>query len=141
MKELEGLYRKYDHFFITFRNPHTTNLKKTEKVYFVTNPQRLQALYNPFRFIISIVQSFIILLKEKPDFIVSTGAGVAVPVCYAAKILRKKIVFIELTSSVTKLGWSGRMIYPIADLFFVQYKKLAENYKKAIYVGNLHDFC
>ena len=141
MKYLEPTYKNYNPFFILYKNVHTLTFTKTEKVYFIKNPARTLKLYNPFKFIKSFFQAYKILQKEKPKFIISTGAGIAVPVCYAGKLLRIKIIFVVTSSSIYKLNLSARLIYPISNLFIVQYKNFLKKYKKAIFRGNLYDFC
>ncbi len=84
-----------------------------------------------------IIQSIWILIKTKPDAIISCGTSSAVPISYIGKILGKKIIFIESMSRIYHHSLSGRLIYPIADLFFVQWKTMKKVYPKAIYAGRL----
>lgn len=42
-----------------------------------------------FKLIILFVQTLIILVKEKPDVVISTGALATVPMCLLAKLFRK----------------------------------------------------
>ena len=54
---------------------------------------------------------------------------------YIAKIFRSKIVYIEtLANSKTKTA-TGRLIYPIADLFIVQWEEMLKLYPKAKFGG------
>jgi len=76
-------------------------------------------------------------LKEKPDLIISTGAGVAIPTCFLGWLFRKRVIFIEDWCRINKPSFSGRMIYPLANLFFVQWEQLLRYYPKAIYKGPL----
>jgi UDP-N-acetylglucosamine:LPS N-acetylglucosamine transferase len=130
--QIKESYENYDHFYITFKRENSIELAKKEKVYFVTDPGR--SIKNLFK---CIFQTFKILLKEKPNVIISTGAGVAVPACFIGKFLfRSKIIFIESFCRIKEPSWSGRLVYNIADLFFVQWKQLLRNYgEKAIYKG------
>jgi UDP-N-acetylglucosamine:LPS N-acetylglucosamine transferase len=48
------------------------------------------------------------------------------------------LVFIETNSRIVKPSLTGRILYPFADLFFVQWKPLLKKYgKKAKYGGLL----
>lgn len=129
---LEKCYSKYPHFFITFKRIDTIELSRHERVYFVDDTER-----NPKRFINCLIQSLRILIKERPDVVISTGAGVAIPACYLAKILLKsKIIFIESFCRIEEPSLSGRIMYPVADMFLVQWKSILKKYgKKAIYRG------
>lgn len=132
ISHLKNSYSKYPHFFITFKRQDTTELKKNNKVYFVKDPSR-----NIIKFLMSIFQNFLILLKEKPRAIISTGAGVAVPTCYLGKfLLKSKIIFVESFCRIKKPSLSGKIVFPIADLFFVQWEELLKKYgNKVIYRG------
>jgi len=130
--QIRDAYEKYNRFYITFERENSKELAEREKVYFVEDPER--SIKNLIK---CIFQSFKILLKEKPKVILSTGAGVAVPTCFISKIFFKtKIIFIESFCRIDKPSLTGKLIYPIADLFFVQWKKLLKKYgDKAIYKG------
>lgn len=132
MMHLSRCYSKYVHFFLTFRRHDTSELRKAEKVYFVDDPGR-----NPVRLLKCVFQSMSVLAKEKPDVVISTGAGVAIPACYMAKFFfGSKVVFLESFCRVEEPSFAGRLAYPIADLFLVQWPKLAKKYgRKAEYRG------
>jgi len=108
------------------------SLAKKEKVFFVKDPGK-----NPLNFLINAFQSLLIFLKEKPDVVISSGAGVAVPICYFAKIFGKKVIFIESFSRVDNPSLSGAFIHPIADLFIVQWRSLLKHYKNSVYGGSI----
>lgn len=107
-------------------------MAKKEKVFFVRDPGK-----NPLNLLINIFQSLLIFIKQMPDVVLSTGAGVAVPICYIAKLFGKKVIFIESFSRVNKPSLSGILVHPIADLFIVQWKSLIKFYKKAVYGGSI----
>jgi len=70
-----------------------------------------------------------------PDIIMTTGASVALPMCYIAKLFRKRIIFIESFCRVKKPSLFGRLIYHIANLTIVQWEPLLKYYKRAEYGG------
>lgn len=128
--QLEGFYKNKKHFFLTFKRPNSVSLASTENVRFVTDPKR-----NPLRLIATFAQSALVFLQEFPDAIITTGAGVALPICIIAKIFGKKVVYIESFCRIDKPSWSGRLFHPIADLFLVQWPKQKKFFKKAQYFG------
>ncbi len=132
MLQLEGMYKNYDRFYLTFEREMSTELSKRERVIFITDSRR-----SPLRLIKNILQSFFIFLKKRPDIVIANGGGFVVPFCYIAKIFRKKIIFMESFSRVESASWSGRLIHPFADLFIVQWKPILRYYKKAIYGGSI----
>ncbi len=83
------------------------------------------------------IQEFKALLKARPKVIITAGAGIAVPISIFGRLLGVKIIFIESVSRVRALSTTGKIMYHIANLFFVQWEPLKEKYSKAIYAGRL----
>ena len=92
-------------------------------------------------FIINFIKLFAkaskILRKEKPDVVITTGALVAFPFCLLAKLARKKVVYIESFARVNEKSLTGKLVYPFADLFIVQWETMLKCYPKAIYTGGI----
>jgi beta-1,4-N-acetylglucosaminyltransferase len=82
-------------------------------------------------------QALAILLRSRPQAILTTGPSVAVPVCAVGKLLRCKIIFVETGSRIHALSTTGRIVYRFADLFLVQWEELLATCPKAIYAGRL----
>ena len=55
--------------------------------------------------------------------------------CYIAHFLKKKVVFIETFANSKTPTQAGRLVYPIADLFVVQWESMLEHYPNAVYGG------
>lgn len=83
------------------------------------------------------VRAFQILNMEKPDCVITTGALIAFPFCVFAKLSCKKVVYIESFARVNSRSLTGRLVYPIADLFLVQWESMLALYPKAKYVGGI----
>ena len=124
-KGLEG-----EKFFVTFDSPNLRGRK--EKIVKVPDTRR-----NPVRFLSSFFRQLSVFLEERPDVIISTGAGIAVPMCIFAKLAGKKIIHLEIGCNVTKPSLAGRLIYPMADLLIVEWENLLDFYPKAKYGGLL----
>lgn len=78
-----------------------------------------------------------ITFKEKPKFVISTGALIAFPFCFCAKLIGAKVVYVESFARVYSKSLTGRLIYPLADLFLVQWEPMLKLYPKAKYVGGI----
>lgn len=137
IQQLEKLYKEYEYFFITEKTEITKKLSNKEKVFFLRINERTNPLFI-FTLFLNIIESFKIFIKEKPDIIISTGANSAVPMCYIAKIFRKKVIFIESFAKVSTPTISGRLVYPIADLFIVQWESLLKFYPNGVYGGAIY---
>ena len=79
---------------------------KREKVYIISSPER-----NPALFILNIFQSLSLFIRTKPDVIISTGAGVAIAMCYIAKFFGRKIVFYPKPALSECLGMTVNPLY------------------------------
>ncbi|ODG93165.1 polysaccharide biosynthesis protein [Gottfriedia luciferensis] len=90
------------------------------------------------KLIMLIFITFFVLIKRKPDVIISTGALVTLPLCLVGKIFGKKIVFIESFSKVNSPTLTGRIVYKFADLFIVQWEDMKKVYPKAKYGGGIY---
>lgn len=82
-------------------------------------------------------RAFKILFLEKPDVIISTGALLAFPFCFIGKMMRKKVIYIESFARVYDGSLTGKMVYPFADLFLVQWETLKKVYPTAVYAGGI----
>ena len=78
-----------------------------------------------------------VLRKEKPDLLISSGAAVAVPFFYLAKLMGKKLIYVEVYDRIDKPTLTGRLVYPIVDCFIVQWEEQKQVYKKAVNLGSI----
>lgn len=128
--QLMDAFEDNEVFFITYEGARTSELAKK---YTMKNLGM-----NPFRFLLSVPKVFGILMREKPDIVISTGSEIAIPVFYTAKLLRIKTMFIESLCRVEEPSLSGKIVYPVSDVFLVQWKQLLSKFgKKAQYWGNV----
>ena len=130
--QLESVFDKREHFFVTFNRRDAIDALKGKKTYFINDPKR-----NPLKAAVNFFKALSIYLKERPRVIISTGAGMAIPFCYIGKALGSKIVYIESMAAVVRPSLTGKTIYPIADMFIVQWAALKRFYPKAAYGGTI----
>jgi len=131
LTQLEDAYEGYDSFVVTFRREDTESL--AGRVYYLMDPKR-----NPFKVILNFFQALRVVLKERPNVVITTGAGVVVPLCVIAKILGSRIIYIESFARIDSKSLTGVFLYPFADLFFIQWEELSDKYgSKARYGGKV----
>ena len=82
--------------------------------------------------------SFKILLKQKPDIIISTGALAMIPLCILGKLMGKRLIFMESFAKVQTKTMTGSVLYRFADYFFVQWQEMLKIYPKGIYKGGIY---
>lgn len=119
-------------FYITYDEPHVRSRLAGEEVYYIVDPHTSLFLY-----LRNAWQSLRVFLRKRPKVVISTGAGIALATCFLAKLTGSTLIFIESGARVTTPSRTGRLIYPIADLFIVQWKPMLKYYPKAVYGGPL----
>lgn len=78
-----------------------------------------------------------IVINEKPDVVITTGALLAFPFCFLVKLMGGKVVYIESFARVHNASMTGKLVYRFADLFIVQWESMIDVYPKAKYVGGI----
>jgi len=130
MSQLMDAFEGHEKFFITYNVLGGRDLGRAYQLKILKK--------NPLRYLSAIPTLVKILRKEKPDLIVSNGAEIAIPTLYIAKLFGIKIIFIESWCRINKPSTTGKLIYPIADMFLVQWRQLLKKYgKKARYEGGV----
>ncbi len=133
---LGPLMNKYDSFIITEKTKYNIP-GNNQKMYYLFQVNRKE-ISSIWKMVVNIVKSFWILLKENPDVIISTGVLATIPICLFAKVMGKKIIYIESFAKVTSGTKTGKLMYKFADQFYVQWKSMREVYPNAIYKGRIY---
>ena len=134
MQRLMPAFEGRDYFFVTFKSDYSRHL---ERAYLIE--YKLGYIRERLTWLKTVFIALRILLKERPQVVISTGGGeIAIPFCYIGKLLGAKVIFIETLARVTTRSAAGKLIYPLADLFLVQWETLLKKYgKKAQYWGSV----
>ena len=130
---LKPVWENKDRFWVTFNKEDAKRILKDEKAYFCHYPTNR----NIKNLIKNTVVALKILRKERPDLIISSGAAVAVPFFYIGKIYGSKLIYIEVFDRINKPTITGKMVYPVADKFIVQWEEQRKVYKKSINLGSI----
>jgi UDP-N-acetylglucosamine:LPS N-acetylglucosamine transferase len=108
-------------FFATYYSAREEDLRKLGPLYLTNNIGT-----NGIRMLQACLWSLKILMVERPGAIVSTGAEIAIPFFYWSKVFGIRTIYIESYCRVDNLSITGRLTYPIADQFWVQWPQLLE---------------
>jgi UDP-N-acetylglucosamine:LPS N-acetylglucosamine transferase len=130
---LKDFWDRYDRFWVTFKKPDAVSLLKDERIhwaYFPTNRNIFNLLRNTF-------VALKVLIKEKPDIIISSGAGPAIPFFYLGKLMGKKLVFIEAYERIDNPSLTGRLVYPLTDVFILHWEEQKKNFPRGVILGEL----
>lgn len=91
----------------------------------------------PFFLLFSIFITFKILLTSNTKVIISTGPGIVFIPSLIFRLLGKKIIFLETWSRFNTASTTGKIMYRISHIYYVQNKELLKIYPDAIYSGRL----
>jgi UDP-N-acetylglucosamine:LPS N-acetylglucosamine transferase len=121
----------YDLFYIVTSELVHEELRKHGRVYTVRQCNR----QNPLQLIKVLMKCITIVLHERPQVVISTGAAAGCIECFLGKLIGAKVIWVDSITNVEKLSLSGRMVRHIADMFFVQWPELTRRYTKVQFAG------
>lgn len=130
---LKNFWKDKEHFWVTFDKEDARSLLEGEKMY----PCYYPTNRNIKNLIKNTIIAWKVLRKEKPDLIISCGAAVAVPFFYLGKLFGAKTIYIEVFDRIDASTVTGKMVYPIADKFIVEWEEMLNVYPKAINLGSI----
>ncbi|MBE6367378.1 MAG: hypothetical protein E7052_05645 [Lentisphaerae bacterium] len=125
------------------------DIEGMEKIFFTEFSPRLSSMpYRTYSYnrpksqiltmILATLKSLYIILKERPDWIITTGAECGTAMIIAGKILFRKTIFIETASRYRTKTMSAKICYHLVDKFYVQHTESLQIYgKKAEYIGGV----
>ena len=128
---LKEWWIKYERFWVTFQKEDAVSLLEGERMYWAHFPTN-RNIPNLLR---NFVLAWKILLKERPDIIISTGAGVAIPFFWLGRLFGSELIYLEVFDRIDSPTITGRVVYPIAHKFLVQWEEQKRFYPAAEYWG------
>ncbi len=141
-KGMQGLSKYWQSIsqrtWITFKTGTTQAELSNEKAVWAYSPTNR----NIPNFIRNFYLAIAVLRKEKPQLVISTGAGVAAPFLLAAKYLGKsKVVFVESKTRIRDLSLSAKLLrsFKALDLLIVRSEDIAKLYPEAVYIPTNHE--
>jgi beta-1,4-N-acetylglucosaminyltransferase len=131
---------RYSYVLVSGDQVTQAKLSASGPVYRVLRPGTIKSnrLVRLLLLPISAIQSAVAVARVRPDAVLSTGPGVAVPVCAAAKLVGARIIFVEDFCRVRRLSLTGRLMRWLADLYFVQWEDLRPAVPQAVYAGRVY---
>lgn len=130
---LKPYWQDKERIWVSFDKEDANSMLEGEQLYycyFPTNRSIKNLLHN-------LRVAWNVIRKERPDLIVSSGAAIAVPFFYIGKLFGCKTIYIEIYDRIDKPTVTGRLVYPVADRFIVQWEEQKKVYKKAINLGSI----
>lgn len=129
---LDAWWQKHDRFWVTFDKADAVSVLKGERVYWGYHPTN-RNLRNLVR---NTVMAAKVLAKERPDLIVSNGAGIAVPYFWIGKLVFGcKTVYVEVYDRIDSPTVTAQLVRPVLDRMVVQWEDQKAFYPEGILLG------
>lgn len=75
--------------------------------------------------------------RIRPDVVVTTGAGVAVPFFWLHRRFGATSVYLEVFDRIDTSTLTGRLCRPVTDLFLVQWPEQQRLYRSSVLLGGV----
>jgi UDP-N-acetylglucosamine:LPS N-acetylglucosamine transferase len=130
---LKPWWERFDRHWVTFDTPDATSLLSTERMIIAFHPTT--------RNIVNLVRNIRLAWRTvgriRPSLVVSTGAGVAVPFFIVARLRGAKTAYVEVFDRIDSPTLTGRLCYPLSNVFALQWPEQRRMYRKGTVIGPL----
>ena len=133
MLAVKPAWEPYSRVWVTFDKSDARSLLRDEQVVYAYSPTN-RSLKNLVR---NLVLAWRTLRLVRPRVLLTTGAGVAVPFAWLARLRRVRIVYIESFTRIEGPSLTGRLVAPIAHRAYVQWPEMVGRLPRARYAGNV----
>ena len=131
VRALRAAYGQFEHFYV-INQPTEPTSDMRGRTYFISHSER------DLLFFKNLYEAWTILRRERPDVLISTGAGAIVPFSLIGKLFHNaEIIFVESLARVHKPSLSGRIMHRLATYFYYQSRTLKPFFPRGEYRGAL----
>lgn len=102
-----------------------------------TRKHPLRFVGNSARMLASLVETFRLIRRLRPQAVLTLGTAMAVPLCLAARCLGVPCVFVESLTRVNEMSLTGRILYKLrlANRLYVQWPQLQQRFERTVFAG------
>ena len=133
LHRLKPWWEKLERVWVTFDKPDSRSLLLGEEVAWAYHPTTRNAV----NLVRNLGLAWRLLRRHRPDVVVSTGAAVAFPFFVVARLLRIKTVYVEVYDRIDVSTLTGRLCYPLASRFLLQWEAQKRFYSRGEVIGRL----
>lgn len=120
--ELQRLIPAFEDHTVRFVTTNADLAKQVEQPTEIVTDANLKS---KFKLIIMFIQTFFILIKFRPDVVITTGAAPGFAAILWGKLFRAKTIWVDSIANAEELSKSGRNAQKIADVWLTQWEHLA----------------
>jgi UDP-N-acetylglucosamine:LPS N-acetylglucosamine transferase len=132
---LRAAWSGYKHAWVVekLESGDAESLLRDERVYFAHSPAT-RSIKHLLR---NLILAWRLIGRLQPDVVLTTGAAVAVPFAWVARLRRIRVAYVESLARASTPSLSCRLVAPVADRVYVQWPELLATLRKARYVGKV----
>jgi UDP-N-acetylglucosamine:LPS N-acetylglucosamine transferase len=130
---LREAWLPFSRTWVTFDKSDARSLLRDERVVFARGPTN-RSIKNLLR---NLAIAWRVVRETRPKVVVTTGAGVAVPFAWVARLRGASVVYVESLARIDGPSLTYRLIAPIATRRYVQWPELALSLRGARFAGNV----
>lgn len=133
LMQLSEVMEEFNTYIVTEKTLATKSANVDSYLIYGTRSDKLKY---PFTFLLNSLKSLYIILKVRPDYIISTGAHSCVSFFYLAP--RAKKIYIESYAKVNTPSLTYKLIKNKCDLVIVQHEEMLGVYPEAKFLGGVY---
>jgi beta-1,4-N-acetylglucosaminyltransferase len=130
---LRDAWERFTRAWVTFDKSDARSLLENERVYFAHGPTN-RSIKNLLR---NLLVAWRVVRDVRPRVLITTGAGIAVPFAWVARLRGARVVYVESMARIEGPSLSYRLIAPVAEQRYVQWPELAQALPSTRFVGNV----
>lgn len=130
---LRETWERFERAWVTFDKSDARSLLRGERVFYAHGPTN-RSIKNLLR---NLVVAWRLVSRLRPRVVLTTGAGIAVPFAWVARLRGARVVYVESLARIEGPSLTYRLIAPIASRRYVQWPELAETLPNARFAGNV----
>ncbi len=120
MMRLSGVFQGHDVSYVTVNKGYRCDVEGA-KFYSIVDA----TAWNKLKLLWQALQLLVIVLRERPDVLISTGAAPGYFAIRFAKLIGARTIWIDSMANVERLSRAGTKVQPYADLWLTQWPHLA----------------
>jgi beta-1,4-N-acetylglucosaminyltransferase len=130
---LRESWEGFSRVWVTFDKTDARSLLAEEEVVFAHGPTN-RSVKN---LLLNLVVAWRAVRQHRPRILLTTGAGIAVPFAWVARLHGAKVVYVESLARIEGPSLSYRLIGPVATRRYVQWPDLARALPGSRFAGNV----
>ena len=121
LMRLRGVLDQHETAYVTVQADYQNQIKTGASFFTVTDATR----WSKFDLMKMVLEVLWIVLRERPNVVITTGAAPGVAAIRAGKLIGAKTIWIDSIANIECMSMSGQKVRPYADLWLTQWKHLA----------------